>query len=178
MKMILKILLVLVLIIGILLIIALFVKKDYVIKREISISKPRQGVFDYIKHLKNQDNFSKWVMTDPGMKKDFRGTDGTVGFVYAWDSKNKNAGKGEEEIMQIIEGEKLDVEVRFERPFKNTAHTPFTTQMMSPTETKVTWSMIGRNPYPLNLITLFVDKLLGKDIEASLNNLKGILEKS
>lgn len=116
--MILKILLVVVIIICILLIIALFVKKDYTIEREISISKPKREVFDYIKHLKNQDNYSKWVMTDPSMKKDFKGTDGTVGFIYAWDSKDKNAGKGEEEIINLIEGEKLDVEVRFERPLK------------------------------------------------------------
>lgn len=54
---------------------------------------------------------------DPNMKKDFRGTDGTVGFVYAWDG-NKKAGKGEQEIKKITEGERVDVEVRFEKPLK------------------------------------------------------------
>ena len=87
-----KILIVVVIIIAIPLIIALFIKKEYSIQREITINKPQQEVFNYVKYLKNQDNYSKWVMTDPAMKKDFRGTDGTVGFVYAWDSKNKNAG--------------------------------------------------------------------------------------
>ncbi len=72
--------------IAVLLIVALFVKKEYTIEREITINKPKTEVFNYVKHLKNQDNYSKWVMQDPGMKKEFRGTDGTVGFVYAWDS--------------------------------------------------------------------------------------------
>jgi uncharacterized membrane protein len=178
MKMIVKILIVFVVIIGVLLIIALFVKKQYVVEREITVNKPKQEVFDYIKHLKNQDNFSKWVMQDPVMKKNFKGTDGTVGFVYAWDSQNKNAGKGEQEIMNIKEGEKLDVEVRFEKPFAGIAHTPFTTEAVSQNETKVRWGMTGENPYPRNIMNLFMDKMMGKDIETSLTTLKGILEKS
>ncbi|MCW3110986.1 MAG: Polyketide cyclase / dehydrase and lipid transport [Segetibacter sp.] len=173
-----KILIVLVIIIGILLIAALFVKKEFSIQREITINKPKQEVFDYIKHLKNQDNFSKWVMQDPSMKKDFKGTDGTVGFVYAWDSKDKNAGKGEQEIMNITEGEKLDVEVRFEKPFAGIARTPFSTESVSPNQTKVKWGMRGKNPYPRNFMNLFMDKMMGKDLEVSLTNLKGILEKS
>lgn len=173
-----KILVVLVIIIGVLLIVALFVKREYVIQREITINKPKQEVFSYIKHLKNQDNFSKWVMQDPGMKKDYKGTDGSVGFVYAWDSQNKNAGKGEQEIINITEGEKLEVEVRFEKPFAGIARTPFMTETVAPNQTKVKWGMIGKNAYPMNFMNLFMENLLGRDLEASLSNLKIVLEKS
>ena len=79
-------------IIALLIIIALFVKKEYSIFRAITINKPRQEVFNYIKYLKNQDLYSKWVMRDPNMKKDFTGTDGTAGFIYAWEG-NKQAGR-------------------------------------------------------------------------------------
>ncbi len=48
-------------------------------------------------------------MTDPAMKKEFRGIDGNVGFVYGWDSENKRAGNGEQEITNITEGERMDV---------------------------------------------------------------------
>jgi uncharacterized protein YndB with AHSA1/START domain len=102
-------------IIALLLIIGLFSKKGYVIERSVLINKPQQEVFNYMKLMKNQDYFSKWVMKDPGMKKDFRGTDGTDGFVYAWDSTNKNAGKGEMEIKKIKGEERIDMEIRFER---------------------------------------------------------------
>jgi predicted small secreted protein len=78
--------------IALMLIVALFLKKEYNLHREIIINKPVKEVFDYLKHIKNQDRFSKWVMTDPDMKKTYKGTDGTVGFVYAWDSTNKRAG--------------------------------------------------------------------------------------
>src|SRR6478752_6319146 len=98
--------------VALIFIVALFVPTKYTIQKEIIINKPKQEVFNYIKYLKNQDNFSKWVMTDPNMKKTYTGDDGTVGFVYAWDG-NKQAGKGEQEIIKIAEGERLDVEVRF-----------------------------------------------------------------
>ena len=102
MKILKKVLLAIACIIGILLITAIFIKKDYAIEREITISKPKQEVFSYVKLLKNQDNYSKWAMLDPKAKKQYKGTDGTVGFVYAWDSDNNKVGKGEEEIKKNI----------------------------------------------------------------------------
>lgn len=172
-----KILLIVLIIIAIPFIIALFVNKEYTIQREITINKPKQEVFNYVRYLKNQDHYSKWVMTDPNMKKDFRGTDGTPGFVYAWDSKNKNAGKGEQEIKSITEGEKVDIEVRFEKPMQGIAYTPIETEAISENQTKVTWGMHGRSSYPMNIMNLFMDNMLGKDLETSLKNLKSILEK-
>ncbi len=85
------------------LIVSLFVKKDYEVEREITIDKPKEDVFDYVKFLKNQDNYSKWATMDPDMKKTYRGTDGTVGFISAWESNNKDVGKGEQEIKKITE---------------------------------------------------------------------------
>ena len=77
-----KIIIVIAILIAIPLIVALFVKKDYAIERQVVINKPKQEVFNYIKFLKNQDNYSKWNMIDPNMKKAYTGTDGTVGFLF------------------------------------------------------------------------------------------------
>lgn len=165
-------------IIALVLILGLIAKKGYSIQRDIIIDAPKQEVFDYIKHIKNQDHFSKWVMTDPNMKKTFVGIDGTVGFIYGWEG-NKQAGKGEQEIKGIKEGERLDLEVRFEKPFVATALTPFTTEAISADQTKVTWSTTSAMKYPMNAMMLFmnIEGVLGKDMETSLNTLKGILEK-
>jgi hypothetical protein len=171
------ILLLLAAIILVFLIAALFIKRDYTIEREIVINKPKAEVFNYVKFLRNQDNFNKWVMIDPGMKKSFTGTDGTVGFIYAWDSTNKSAGKGEQEIKEIREGEKLGVEVRFEKPFAGIAKTPMITESLSANQTRVRWGMQGTSKYPMNFMNLFMEKILGKDLEASLVTLKMILEK-
>jgi hypothetical protein len=174
--------------ITLLLIIGLFSKKGYTVEREITINKPKREVFDYIKFLKNQDYYSKWVMVDPHMKKELKGQDGTDGFIYAWDGNNK-AGAGEQEIKKITEGERIDMEVRFKRPFKGVATTYMATGII-PTDapmaigsnqdqTKVKWFFGSQLNYPMNLMLLFMnmDKMLGKDIETSLANLKGNLEK-
>jgi len=178
MNVIIIILIVIATLIALLLLLALFVKKGYSVEREIIINKPRNDVFNYIKYLKNQDHYSKWVMTDPHMKKDFRGTDGTIGFVYAWEG-NQKAGKGEQEIKKITEGERLDVEVRFVKPFEAIANTPFTTESVNGSQTKVKWGMTSQMKYPMNIMLLFMnfDKLLGTDLEISLGNLKNILER-
>jgi hypothetical protein len=172
-----NILLIIAALIVLLFIIGLFSKKSYTIQRSIIINKPKQEVFDYIKLLKHQDHYSKWVMTDPHMKKTYTGTDGTVGFIYAWDG-NKKAGQGEQEIMGIKDGEHLDVEVRFIRPFAGFAQTAFSTTAISNNQTKVTWGMSSTMKYPMNIMLLFMnmEKILGKDMEISLINLKNILE--
>jgi hypothetical protein len=51
------------------------------------------------------------------------GEDGQIGFVYAWDSKNKQAGAGEQELIGLTEPTLIEVEVRFLRPFKGIAKT-------------------------------------------------------
>lgn len=172
------ILLVIAALVALILIVALFTRKNYSIQRSIVIQKPRQEVFQYIRHLKNQDYYSKWVMADPAVKKSYRGTDGEVGFVYAWDG-NQKAGKGEQEIRNIVEGERMDLEIRFERPFAGVASTPFITESTNSRETKVTWGMSSAMNYPMNIMLLFLnmDNLLGKDLEESLSNLKAQLER-
>ncbi len=104
MKMVKRILIGLLSIIAVALIAALFLNKDYAVEREVEINKPKQQVFDYIKLLKNQDNFSVWAKKDPLMKKTYSGTDGTVGFISAWESDSSDVGVGEQEIKKIAEG--------------------------------------------------------------------------
>ncbi|HSZ72689.1 MAG TPA: SRPBCC family protein [Cytophagaceae bacterium] len=166
-------------IIALLLVTALFVKREYGVKREIVINKPSQQVFDYVKFLKNQDNFSVWAMRDPAMKKGFKGKDGTVGAVASWDSQEKHVGKGEQEITSIEEGKRLDFELRFYEPFEAKDHAYMSTEALDSTQTKVTWGFDGKMPYPMNLMLLCMnmDEMLGKDLQDGLNNLKPILEK-
>ncbi|KAA3437874.1 SRPBCC family protein [Rufibacter hautae] len=171
-----KLLLGIALFIAALLVCALFVSREYRVEREIVINQPKDHVFSYLSHLKNQDHFNKWAMQDPQMKKSYRGTDGAVGFIYAWEG-NEKAGKGEQEIKGLVPGESVDIEIRFQKPMEDIARTPFTTTAISQNQTKVTWAMVGGHAYPFNLMHVVMDPLLGKDLETSLTSLKGILEK-
>ena len=166
-------------IIVLVLITGLFVNGQYAVVREVTINKPKQEVFDYVKYLKNQSNFSVWAKIDPAMKTEFRGEDGTVGFVSAWDSKNPDAGKGEQKIVRIEDGNRIDYELHFIEPFESTDFAYLSTEAVSDNQTKVKWGFDGKMKYPMNLMMLFMDmeKMLAPDLQNGLNNLKMLLEK-
>jgi len=172
------IIIIIVVIIAIPLVTALFTDKDYSVEKEIVINKPKQEVFDFVKLLKNQDYFSKWAMMDPNMEKTYTGTDGQVGFISAWDSKVEDLGKGEQEIIKITEGERIDYELRFIKPFEATEAAYMTTESVSDNETKVKWGFNGRMDYPSNLMLLMMDfeKMIGDDLQTGLERLKLKLE--
>lgn len=180
MKILKKILILVVALILIVLTVALFVDGQYDVKREITINKSNQEVFDYIKYLKNQNNFSVWVKMDPNMKKTYKGTDGKVGFISAWDSKKEGVGKGEQELVKIADGKRLDFELRFKEPFEATDRAYMTTTRISSNKTKVVWGFNGEMNYPMNIMLLFMDmdEMLGKDLKKGLENLKVVLEKN
>ena len=169
------ILLLLAAIVALLLIIALFMRKEHYVKREIIIDAPRQKVFDYVKLVKNQEEFNKYAAVDADRRKEFIGTDGTVGFIYAW-SGNKNAGQGEKEIKNIIEGKRIETEMRFVKPMTAIAHVIMETESLSDNQTKVTWSNASTLKYPLNIMVPMVEKMIAKDMDSSLLTLKNILE--
>jgi Polyketide cyclase / dehydrase and lipid transport len=165
-------------ILAALLIAGLFVPKGMKATREIVINKPNTEVFNYIKQLKNQDNYSKWGSMDPNMKKEYKGTDATPGFVSAWEG-NKKVGQGEQEIISIEEGKKLNTELRFIKPFKSVAQSSMTTEAISENSTKVSWGFEGSMNYPMNVMKLFMnmEKSIGDDFSTGLNNLKALMEK-
>ena len=173
------ILIVIVSIAVIMLLIGLFIKKEYSVVRKVVVNKPKSMVFGYLKLLKNQNDFSVWATMDPNMKKEFRGTDGTAGFVSAWDSQNKNVGKGEQEILKVIEGEKVNYVIRFIKPFEATNYSTMSTSSVTENQTKVTWEFSAKMKYPMNLMLLFMnmEKMIGNDLEKGLLNLKALLEK-
>src|ERR1017187_4151428 len=123
-------------IIALLLLFALFMKREHYVKREIIINAPRQKVFDYLKLLKNQDEWNDGAKADSDRKKEFKGTDGTVGYIYSW-SGNKDAGEGEKEIMNIIEGQRIETEIRFVKPMKAIASIIMETESLSENQTNV-----------------------------------------
>ena len=172
-----KILLGIVALIVLVLVIALFVKKDFAVERSITINKPNQEVFDYVKMLKNQKNWSTYSQADPEMKEFYKGTDGTVGAVYGWESKMM--GDGEQLITKVAEGERVDIDLIFKGMMGGTSPAYIATKVLSDSTTQVTWAMSGKMNYPMNFMGLFMsmDDMIGTEYQKSLEQLKGLLEK-
>ncbi len=169
---------ILLLIVGIfafLLILAFFMKREHKVNCVIVINAPRQKIFDYLKLIKNQEAFNKYAKVDPDRKEECNGIDGTVGYIYSW-SGNKNAGCGEKEIINIIEGKRIETEIRFLKPMKTSATMIMETKSLSDNQTEVTWRNEGKLKYPLNVMIPLFEKLFAKDMNNSLLTLKHLLE--
>jgi hypothetical protein len=147
------------------------------IEKSIEIRKGYRFIFDYLRVTKNQDKFSVWNMADPDMKKNYKGTDGTLGFSYSWDSNMKNVGAGEQEITAIEEGKSIDYVIRFFRPMQNTGKSIFRITGIGNESTSVVWIFDSPSKFPMSLFSPIFKRMLGKDLEKSLTNLKNILEK-
>jgi hypothetical protein len=175
MNTIITILLVLAGIIVFLLIIALFMKREHYVKREIIINAPLQKVFDFLKLLKNQDKFNKWAQADADRNWEYKGTDGTVGFIISWNGNNK-VGEGEKEIMNIVEGKRIETQIRFVRPMATVANVIMETESLSDNRTNVSLINSGTLKYPMNLFIPMAEYRFPKDMDTSLSTLKSILE--
>lgn len=164
--------------IALLLIVAAFMKKDMNVCKEVVINKPKQEVYDFARLLKNQDSYSKWGSMDANMKKTYTGIDGTVGFISAWVG-NKQVGAGEQEILKIDAGNRIDFALRFIKPFKSNADAFMIFEDAANNQTRVKWGFKSTMPYPMNVMCLFVNmaEVVGKDFQIGLDNLKKLLEK-
>ncbi len=147
------------------------------IQKSIEIDRPIQDVYEYLRFSKNQDNFSVWNMTDPDKKTTYKGEDGTVGFTYSWDSKNKNVGAGTQITTKLVENQMIEYALAFERPMKNTGVSKFLLLQINKGQTQVTWDFSGPTKFPMSLFKGIFQRMLGKDLEKGLENLKSVLEK-
>ncbi|WP_462251580.1 SRPBCC family protein [Ferruginibacter sp.] len=171
------ILVVLLSIIILFLLLALIIKKDFKLDKQIIINKSKTEVFNYLKMIRNQEKYSVWVMKDPNINIVYTGADGTVGFTSSWKSDDKNVGIGAQEIIKLNENESMEVEIRFKKPFEATNYARTTLNAVTNNQTNVSTTFMGKQKFPMNVMNLFMDKLVGKDMQQNLVNMKVNIEK-
>jgi hypothetical protein len=162
---------------------AIFAPRDFRLARDIVIDKPKGEVFEHIKYLRNHDRWNAWTLKDPKLKKSFTGEDGRVGFTSHWESDHKEVGHGEQEIKKIAEGERLDTEIRFTKPFKGSFKAFIITESAGESKTRVEMGMEDRMPIPMNAISFIFNvcmkqqEKIKRETDKSLSNLKALLER-
>lgn len=162
--------------VAILLLIAAFVPKQYTVSEKIVINKPKQVVYDYVKILKNQEQFSEWAKIDPPSLK-YSGIDGTVGAMQTWDSQNKDAGAGSQKITALTP-DRMDIDLEFIRPFKSSAKAANIFRAVNDSTTELTSEFYANDAWPMNLMGYFFAKgMIAETEKKNLQNAKGILEK-
>jgi len=163
--------------IAIVLILAAMKPDTFSIRRGATIKAPPEKIFSLINDFHQWGSWSPWENKDPAMKRTFSGSASGRGAVYAWDG-NKNVGSGRMEVLEASSPSKIVIKLDFFTPFEahNTAEF---TMLPQGDATSVDWVMHGPARFISKLMQVFMsfDKMIGKDFEAGLSNLKKLTEK-
>jgi uncharacterized protein YndB with AHSA1/START domain len=163
--------------IAIVLVLAAAKPNTFSVQRGATMKAPPEKIFSLINDFHQWGKWSPWENRDPAMTRSFSGAESGRGAVYAWEG-NKNVGSGRMEILDASTPSKITIKLDFLKPFEahNTAEF---TMLPQGNATSVNWVMHGPAPFLSKMMQVFMsmDKMIGKDFEAGLANLKGIAEK-
>jgi len=159
------------------LILASFKPSSFRVERSALIQTTPEKLFPHLNDLRSWAAWSTWEKMDPQMKKTYSANSAGKGATYEWEG-NKKVGHGRMSIADSFPDTKVVIQLDFIQPFE--AHNIAELQLLPQNGgTLVTWAMYGPMPFISKLFSVFVsmDKMIGKDFEDSLANLKTVAEK-
>jgi len=150
---------------------------DFSVQRSASIQAPPEKIYPMLADFRQWPAWSPWEKLDPEMKRTLGGPASGPGATYAWQGSSK-VGAGRMEIKEVTAPAQVRIQLDFIKPFEGHNVTDFTLVPRGDT-TEVTWLMRGPAPFVSKLMGVFVDmdKMIGKDFETGLANLKAAAEK-
>lgn len=164
--------------VALVLIAGLIAPKNFTVTRSTVINAPADVVYHNFATFEGFNKWNPWYKYDTAAVVTIEGTDGAVGAKRSWVG-NEKVGKGSMTVTRVEPGKEVEYDLVFIEPYETKS---VVTTTMEPTEggQKVTWTTKGDMKYPFNAMALFMsmDKMLGPDFEAGLNNLKELSEKN
>ncbi len=147
------------------------------VQRATTVRAPAEKIFPLINDFRQWGSWSPYEHKDPAMKRTFGGAASGKGAVYAWDG-NKNVGSGRMEILDTSAPAKIVIKLDFFTPFEGHNTAEFT-MLPQGDATNLTWLMHGPAPFMAKIMHVFmnIDRMVGKDFEIGLANLKRLTEK-
>ncbi|WP_421994910.1 SRPBCC family protein [Reyranella sp.] len=146
------------------------------VQRTVEIKASPAKILPLIDDLKAWPTWSPYEKKDPGMKRSYGAVTKGKGATYAWDG-NEHVGQGHMKILEETP-DKVVIKLDFEKPFEahNTAEFLLRPQGDA---TSVTWAIYGPSPLVSRVMGLFMDmdRMIGRDFEQGLADLKAIAEK-
>jgi uncharacterized protein YndB with AHSA1/START domain len=163
--------------IAIILILAVTKPNTFSVQRATTVKAPPERIFPLINDFHQWVNWSPYEHKDPAMERSYSGPESGKGAVYGWEG-NKNVGSGRMEILDASAPAKIVIKLDFFTPFEGHNTAEFT-MLPQGDATNVTWLMHGPSPFMGKIMHVFInmDRMVGKDFEIGLANLKKITEK-
>ncbi|MBL9124794.1 MAG: SRPBCC family protein [Planctomycetaceae bacterium] len=149
------------------------------ISRSTLVAAPPEVVFAEINDLRCWNDWSPWAKLDPQMEQHYEGPPTGVGAVSRWKG-NAQVGEGRMEITESSSPEFVTIQLDFIKPFQATNFAQFVLESPGHRQTSVTWAMSGRRNFMMKLFHLLmnVDKMLGKQFDQGLSQLKEVAERA
>lgn len=146
------------------------------VERRVRIGAAPERVFSFLNDFHQWPAWSPWERLDPAMTRTHSGAERGTGAVYAWEG-NKKVGKGRMEILEAVPPVRLVIKLDFFVPWEAHNTTEFTLTS-SGDSTDVVWAMTGASPFMMRVmgVVMSMDKMVGRDFDAGLANLKRAAE--
>jgi uncharacterized protein YndB with AHSA1/START domain len=162
-------------VIALLLVIGLLLPSGFKVQRSVQVAAPASKIYPLIVDPRQWKQWTVWNRRDPAMQMSYAGAESGPGAKWTWQSKTE--GNGEMEFTAAVPNERIDYTLAFPE-FGMTSRGQL---LLVPegTGTRVTWTNEGdMGGSPVNrYFGLLMDRMVGPDFEAGLNNLKGLAEK-
>lgn len=146
------------------------------IERRTRINATADRIYPLLIDFHEWRKWSPWERLDPNLVRRHSGAAVGQGAIYEWEG-NKKVGQGRMEIRKVVPPSNVVITIDFIEPWSahNTAEFTLTPASHA---TDVAWAMYGPNLFMTKLMGIFVsmDKLIGKDFEQGLANLKAAAE--
>jgi uncharacterized protein YndB with AHSA1/START domain len=164
------------LLIAAVLVLAALKPDTFVVQRAARINAPPAKVFALIDDFNRWAAWSPWEKLDPALQRTFSGSAGGKGSVYEWKGNSK-VGEGRMEILESAPSSQILIKLDFIKPFEAHNLAEFTLVAQGD-DTAVNWAMRGATPFLGKIMHVFcnMDRMVGKDFEAGLANMKAIAE--
>jgi uncharacterized protein YndB with AHSA1/START domain len=147
------------------------------VERTTTIQAPAERLFPLINDLHRFNTWNPYNQKDPAMKGQYSGPEAGPGAAYDFQG-NKDVGRGRIGITASQAPTAVTMQLDMWEPFEGHNVVEFT---LAPegAGTRVTWAMHGPSSFLPKLIGIFIDmdRMIGRDFEQGLANLKAIAEK-
>jgi polyketide cyclase/dehydrase/lipid transport protein len=146
------------------------------VQRAITVMASPEKIFPLINDFHQWGTWSPYETKDPDMKRSYSGAASGKGAIYGWDG-DKNVGSGRMEILDTSAPSKVVIKLDFFTPFEGHNTAEFT-MLPQGDATNLTWLMYGPTPFMGKIMHVFlnIDRMVGKDFEIGLANLKKLTE--
>ncbi len=145
--------------------------------RTARIGAPPERLFPLINDLRQMNTWNPYALRETGGSTAYQGASSGKGARFEF--AGAKSGSGSIEIVDSSAPSDVVMRLAMVKPFKADNEVRFTLQPQGPA-TDVTWAMSGRQPLLAKVMTLFIDcdKMMGRDFEQGLANLKAIAERA